>query len=150
MARKRAHPDQYGFAFDPPEMASEPAALAGLERQISIAVSEILKNDDRRREIIAAEMSVLLDEEVSRFMLDAYASKARDEHKVPASRFFALIAVTKRHDLLDRLLRHIGAGVLVGDEIHTARLGQIDRKIAELTAERKRVAGLAPIIREGK
>ena len=30
----------------------------------------------------------------------------------------------------------LGAAVLVGAEVHTARLGQIDRKIAELQAER--------------
>lgn len=150
MNKRPPHPDQFGFVFEAPQAASEPAELAGFERQISRAVSVMLKEDPRAREIIAAEMSVLLDEEVSRPMLDAYASPAREGHKVIMSRFLALVAVTNRYDLLDRLLRQIGAAVLVGEEVHTARLGQIDREIAHLQAERKKVSVRAPLIREGK
>ncbi len=149
MPTRTPHPNQFGFVFDAPQPASEPAELAGLERQVSRAVSAMLKDDVRPREVLAAEMSVLLDEEVSRYMLDAYASPARPEHKVPASRLFALVAVTNRFDLLDRILREIGAAVLVGDEVNTAYLGQIDRQIAQLQSKRKRIAAMAPIIKEG-
>jgi hypothetical protein len=92
-------------------------------------------------------MSILLDEEFNRPMLDAYASPARAEHKVPMSRFFALVLVTKRHDLLDPLMREIGAALLIGAEVKTARLGQIDREIARLREERQKVAVDAPLIR---
>lgn len=147
MGKRKVSPDQMGFVFDPPEVASMAAELAGLERLISGAVSDILHADSRSREAIAGEMSRLLDEDVSRAMLDAYASAAREGHKVPMSRFLALIAVTDRHDILDRLLRPIGAAVLVGEEVHTARLGHIDRAIAKLQAERKQIAGVAPLMR---
>lgn len=147
-SRARPHPNQLGFVFEAPRPASAPAELAGLERQISRAVGTILKEDDRAREVIAAEMSVLLEEDISRFMLDAYSSPARPEHKVPASRLLALVAVTNRFDMLDGLLRHVGAACLVGDEVHTALLGQIDRQIAALKAKRNQVAAKAPIIRE--
>lgn len=149
-SRTQPHPAQIGFAFDVPPPASEAADLAGLEQRISRAVARALKDDDRPRETIAAEMSVLLDEEVSGHMLNAYASPAREEHKVPMSRFMALIAVTDRFELLDMLVREIGAALLVGEEIHTARLGHIDRQIARLQLERKRIAGHAPIIGEGR
>lgn len=150
MPKARSNPAQLGFVFDPPSAAVEPAALAGFERQISRAVAQMLKEDERSREFIAAAMGELLDEDISRYMLDAYASAARPEHKVIASRFLALVAVTGRYDLLDRVLRHVGAAVLVGEEVHTARLGQIDRQISALQSERKRVAAMAPLIREGK
>ena len=149
MSKPRSHPAQLGFVFEVPTVASEPAELAGLERQISRAVSEMLKHDDRPREVIAAEVSVLLDEDFSKAMLDAYASPARDGHKVAMSRFLALVAVTKRHDVLDRIMRQIGAAVLVGEEIKTARIGQIDAQIARLTKERKGLAASAPLIRGG-
>ena len=103
----------------------------------------------RQREVIAAEMSVLLDEDVSRMMLDAYASPARAEHKVPMSRFFALVAVTGRHDLMDPLMREIGAGLLVGEEVLTARVGHVRQQIKELQAEMKRLEKSAPLIRSG-
>lgn len=129
--------------------ASEPAALAGLEARICRTVGTILNTDARSRERIAAEMSELLDEEISRAMLDAYASPARDGHKVPMSRMLALVAVCARHDLLDPLLREIGAAVLVGEEVHTARIGQIDAQIQRLNEERKRLKTTAPLIRGG-
>jgi hypothetical protein len=111
MGKRSATPDQLGFSFEPPVLATLPAALAGLERQVSEAASDILHGDERSREVIAAEMSRLLGEDVSRAMLDAYASPAREGHKVPMSRFLGLVAVTDRHDILDRLLRPIGAAL---------------------------------------
>lgn len=150
MGKRKTSTDQFAFTFDPPEPASMPAALAGLERQISRSVGEMLHHDPRSREVIAAEVSVLLDEEVSRAMLDAYSSAAREGHKVPFSRFLALVAVCERHDLLDHVVRQIGAAVLVGEEIHTARLGHIDREIARLRSERDAIKGRAPLIRGSK
>ena len=148
MGKRTATPvAQLGFVFDPPEPASMPAELAGLERQICRGVGTILQDEPRSRELIAAAMSELLDEDVSKAMLDAYASAAREGHKVPMSRFLALVAVCNRHDLLDLIVRQIGAAVLVGEEVHTARLGHIDRHIARLKAERHTIAGLAPMIR---
>jgi hypothetical protein len=138
VAKARAHPDQLGFAFTAPVPATGAAALAGLEQRISRCVGAMLNSDSRPRELLAAEMSILLDEEVSRAMLDAYSSPARDQHKVPMSRFLALVAVTQRHDLLDPLMREIGAALLIGEEVKTARLGQIERAMAMLEEERRK------------
>jgi hypothetical protein len=149
MPKARPHPDQLGFVFEPPAPATAEAALAGIEQRICRTVGVMLNSDRRSRERLAAEMSVLLDEEVSRAMLDAYSSPARTEHKVPMSRFLALVAVTGRHDLLDPLLREIGAAVLVGAEVHTARIGHIKQHIDQLRAEMKQLEGSAPLIRSG-
>lgn len=149
MVKAKPHPDQYGFVFEAPTVASAPAELAGLERQISRAAGEILNSDPRPRELLAAEISILLDEDVSRAMLDAYSSPAREGHKVIMSRFLALVAVTGRHDVLDRIMREIGAAVLVGEEVNTARIGQIDAQIARLNKERQRLKMTAPLIRGG-
>jgi hypothetical protein len=132
-----------------PAASRGPAALAGLEQRVCGIVGIILNSDERAREVIAAEMSVLLGEDVSRSMLDAYSSPARDGHKVPFSRLLALVAVTDRQDMLDPLMREIGAAVLVGEEVHTARIGHIDREIAKLKAERGKISGSAPLIRSG-
>lgn len=150
MPKAPAHPNQLGFTFAEPVARSGSAGLAGLEAMICTQVGSILASDSRPREIIAAEMSILLGEDVSKSMLDAYSSPARTEHRVPMSRFFALVLVTKRHDLLDPLLREIGAALLIGAEVKTARLGQIDREIARLRDEQKKLAADAPLIREGR
>lgn len=137
MPKARAHPDQMGFDFTAPAPAKGVAELAGLERQINALVGTVLASDPRPREVIAAEMSVLLDDTISKAMLDAYSSPARPDHKVPASRLFALLVVTDRQDLLDPIMRKIGAALLVGDEVRTARLGQVQQMIAQLQAEQR-------------
>jgi hypothetical protein len=147
MPKAKPHPGQLGFVFDAPPPATGAAALAGIEQRISRTVGSILNTEDRPREVIAAEMSVLLDEDVSRAMLDAYASPARIEHKVPMSRFLALVAVTGRQDLLDPLLREIGAALLVGEEVFTARIGHLRQQKSKIERELKALERQAPLIR---
>lgn len=132
-------PAQIVFTFDAPSPATNAADLAGLDRLIAASIARALRDDDRSREQIAAAMSELLGEEVTRFMLDAYASEARDNHNISAGRFLALIAVTSRHDILDHVLRRIGAAVLVGEEIATARAGHLRAAIKRLNEELKLV-----------
>ena len=147
MAKAKAHPDQLGFVFEAPKAPVGEAALAGLEQRVNRMVGSMLNSDERPREVIAAEMTVLLGEKVSRKMLDAYASPAREEHKVPFSRLLALVLVTKRHDLLDERMREAGMAVLFGDEVKTARLGDIKRRIAALKEEERAIERSSPVIR---
>ena len=149
MPKAKSHPDQFGFDFAAPSHASFPGALAGLERQVCGAVGTILNSELRSRAVIAAEMSELLGETVSADMLNAYASPAREGHKVILSRFLALVQVTTRHDVLDQLLRPIGAGLLVGEEVHTAQIGQVELHLAALQRKLRELKGKAPLIRGG-
>lgn len=150
MAKAKPHPNQIAFDFAPPPAPPTGlAALAGLDARICRTVGTILNGDERSRAVLAAEMSDLLDQSISKEMLDAYASPARHEHRVPMSRFWALLVVTGRQDLLDPLLREIGAALLVGEEVATARLGHLDREIEQLRAEKRRLQGSAPLLRTG-
>lgn len=141
--RPALHPDQLGFSFDVAPRPAREAGLAGLGRQAASAVSHALKDDDRSRDEIAGAVSAMLDQPVSKFMLDAYASEARDQHSIGVDRFLTLIAVTNRYDLLDALVRRIGATLLVGEEIYTARIGDIETRIARLQDELKAAKRLA-------
>jgi hypothetical protein len=145
--RPSLDPAQLGFTFEPPKPATSAAELAGLDRFIAAGVGRALKEDARSRGEIAWAMSELLAEEVSRWMLDAYASEARENHNISADRFLALIAVTNRFDILDATVRRVGAALLVGDEIKTAELGNIDRQIAALRQRRKSIEGSAPVVK---
>lgn len=146
MAKTRPSADQFAFTFDVPQPAVLPAALAGVDARTARTVAEMLKKDDRDRTVIAAEMSVLLSSDVTVNMLNAYASPAREEHNISFARMLALIAVTKRFDLLDRELRPIGAAVLVGDEIYTAEIGHIDSEIEKLLRRKKDLKRINPTI----
>lgn len=133
--RSATDPAQLGFTFDPPVPAIGEAELAGLERVIAARVAVALKEDDRSRFEIAGAMSALLDDEVSKAMLDAYAAESKETHNISAARLLALIAVTERFDLLDLLVRRIGAALLVGEELHAARLGHLRAQRARLDQE---------------
>lgn len=116
---------QMAFTFAAPKPAQHEGDLAGLDRVISSAVGHALKKDGRDRAVIAGHMSSLLCEDVSKHMLNAYASEAREEHAISAHRFLALIAATGRLDILDTVIARIGGRVLVGEEFHTARVGHL-------------------------
>ncbi len=83
-------PDEVVQRFEP-----ERVRTATLRARIARAVSETLKDCGRPREEIAAEMSAWLeDDEVTKNMLDAYASEARDRHNITYERLLALVHVT--------------------------------------------------------
>lgn len=137
--RPALDPSQLGFTFDPPTPAHDAADLAGIDRVIAAGVARGLREDDRSRHEIAGAMSSLLDEDVSKGMVDAYASEGRDKHNISAGRFLAFVAVTKRYDILDHVMRRIGAALLVGEEIVTARAGDLRCRIGEMQAELKAI-----------
>lgn len=144
---------QFAFSFDAPAPAQTESSLAGLDREASATVALMLKEDSRDRWTIAAAMSALLGEDVSKPMLDQYAAESKDGFNISFARMLALTAATSRFDLLDlldRLVRRTGAALLVGEEIKTAQLGHIDRQIARLRAERRSIESVAPLITGGR
>jgi hypothetical protein len=143
MAKRRASidPAQLGFTFDPPMPARSEADLAGLDRVVAASVAHAMNEDGRSRFEIAGAISSLLADDVTKLMLDAYASEAREGHNISAARLLALIAVTDRFDLLDALVRRIGAALLVGEELHAARLGHLQAQRARLDQEIKALRG---------
>ena len=84
--------------WEPPEVVrrfdEERVRTSTLRAKIARAVSETLRDCDRSRESIAAGMSDWLGEDVTKNMLDAYASEAREEHTIPYLRLLALVHVT--------------------------------------------------------
>lgn len=148
--RPALDPNQLGFSFDVPIVPKRDSDLYGLDRRVSSAVGLCLKDDERSREEIAGAMSALLGDEVTKGMLDAYASEAREGHSISFHRFLALIAVTRRHDILDKLSREIGAAVLVGEDLLTARLGDLRTRVSHFQKEIRELERRATPIGIGK
>ncbi len=78
---------------------------ATIQGKLALAVSKTLKHDGRSREEIAQAMSDLLGEEVSKNMLDAYASQARENYKLTPDRLWALIRATGDVRVVQELLK---------------------------------------------
>jgi hypothetical protein len=143
--------DQLAFTFEPGPTAHDEGGLAGFDRAVASAVSQILKDDPRSRFEIAGSMSALLGDEVSKAMLDAYSAEARESHNVSLGRFLALIAETQRYDVLDALCRRIGCRVVVGEEVLTVELGHIATQMERLRQREKVLRRVAPeITRAGR
>jgi hypothetical protein len=144
MGKRRAPLDSNQLSlFDAPVVSRGEAALAGLKKQTAAAVSTVLHEEIADRYEIAKRMSFLLDEEVSKLMLDGYSSPAREDHNIPAHRLLALIAVTGRLDVLDGLLRRAGFAALDEKELMLTQLGHLDRQMAEIKAKKREIERLA-------
>jgi len=81
-----------------------PVRTQDVSQTIAKAVSQTLADDGRSREDIAAAMSDYLSEQVSKAMLDAYASPARETHAISLERAIALMAVTRDARLIGEVL----------------------------------------------
>ncbi|MBI1407331.1 MAG: hypothetical protein GC145_14550 [Caulobacter sp.] len=143
-------PAQLALHLGVPERASSDGALAMLPRQTASAVANVLKGEPRNRFEVAGAMSALMDEDVSKLMLDAYASEARDAHRISFDRFLALVAATGRFDVLRQLVRLIGCDLLVGEEAFLARIGDLEARKRSIDSELRALKSVAePMAREG-
>jgi hypothetical protein len=101
--------------------------------QVSELVSEILKGSELDRYEIAAQMSRLSGDDVSKNMLDAWSSPARADHNLPLYRAALLEEVCSSHVLTNWLVNLRGGRVAYGREALDAELGRLERVAAEAT-----------------
>ncbi|MBX9594404.1 MAG: hypothetical protein K2X46_08580 [Roseomonas sp.] len=128
-------PPQPALAFD--ERAIRSTTLAA---RISRAVSVALRECGKPRGHVAREMSSYLGEEVSLPMLDAYASVARDQHRISVTRFIALAHATGDRRLLELLAEPIGLAVIDRKYLPLIELAAIREQEDELRKRRKALA----------
>lgn len=146
MGKAKRRLEQLGFDFEALTTPEGEAAMAGFEARTNVLVGEMLNSDGRDRYQLAAEVSKLLGEDISKAMLDAYSSPAREDHRVPHSRLAAIIAVTGRYDLFDHHCRQFGCAVVTGRAMDTVELGHLEQEKRQIEARmrelRKRPSSL--------
>lgn len=99
MVRTRGdHQTMELLEWQPPEVVKryeeQAVRASSLRSRIAHAVSQSLKDCELTRDDVAYRMSEWLGEDVSKNMLDAYASEAREEKSIPFLRILALAHVT--------------------------------------------------------
>lgn len=112
--------------------------------QVSELVSEMLKAADVDRYEVAVRMSRLSGDDVSKAMLDAWASPARLDHNLPFYRAALLEEVCASHVLTNWLVALRGGRVAYGREALLAELGRLERtrdEAGRLARELKRRMG---------
>lgn len=95
--------------------------------QVSELVGVILKESPDDRYEIAAQMSRLSGDEISKHMLDAWSSPARADHNIPLYRAPLLEEVCHSHVFTDWLVHLRGGRVAYGKEALAAQYGKLQQ-----------------------
>lgn len=95
--------------------------------QVSEIVSDMLKASGHERCEIAAQMSKLSGDDISKAMLDAWSSPARIDHNLPFYRAALLEQVCESHLLTDWQVEIRGGRVNYGRDALLAELGRMER-----------------------
>lgn len=125
------------FLVPRPERPSPGSANYAFE--VSNLTSEMLKESPLDRWEIAAQMSRLSGDDVSKNIIDAWASPGRPDHNMPIYRLPLLEDVLSTHALTDWLVSKRGGQVAYGKDVLNAKLGrmigmkkQLDAQIREM------------------
>lgn len=119
--------------FEIPQPVSAMPGHGNYSVQVSELVSDVLKSTDLDRYEVAARMSRLSGDDVSKNILDAWSSPARLDHNLPLYRVALLEEVCESHLLTDWLVRLRGGRVAYGREALDAELGRLERVAADAT-----------------
>lgn len=109
------------------------ASIAGkVCRGVSVALKEAAQRG-RSRDQVAQAMSDFLGADISKNMLDAYASQAREEHIINVVRFIALVHATKDRRLLEMIAEMFGWSVIERKYLPLIELAAVREKEDELS-----------------
>jgi len=139
MPRHTGQPDL--LDWQPPQPVArfpeEQVRAATFAARLSRAVAAALHDAEDCRETIAARMSAFLGERVSPAMLDAYASQAREDHKISVPRFLALLHATRDRRLLELLAEPMGWAVIERRHLPLIEVAAIREREDELRRHRE-------------
>lgn len=109
---------------------------------VSELVAAVLKESPVDRYEIAAQMSRLSGDDVSKYMLDAWSSPARCDHNIPFYRVPLLEEVTQTHAFTDWLVHQRGGRVAYGREALAAEYGKLSRIHDRVNADLRKLKKL--------
>ncbi len=100
-------------------------------------LSAILKQSPKSRYEIAARMSELLDEEISKNMIDSWTAESRRGWRFPFEFTAAFETACESYQLTELLAQKRGCKILVGEEVLLAELGKLESMEADLKERKK-------------
>jgi len=117
---------------------SPPAGSMDIDRAFREAVSASVKACPLSRYGVAARMSELLGQEITKSMLDSWTAESKENHRFPAIFLPAFCTATGSREPLALLGRLTGAFVLPGPEALRSEIQRLDEEIAIKRRERKK------------
>lgn len=128
--------DLFSQPVVPTPMPAQPGAM-DFSKQIAHALSAALKDCPLDRYEVAAQMSRLMDRQISKNMLDAWSAESREMHNISLASAIVFDVATNGHALLNLFALIRGCRVMVGRDALLAELGRIDQIEADIAARRK-------------
>ncbi len=110
---------------------------ASIGAKICRGVSVAMTESEFSRDQIAARMSDFLGQRISRNVLDAYSSEAREDHVINVVRYIALIHATSDRRLLEMLAEMFGWCVVERRHLHLIELAHVQEAEDKLRRQRK-------------
>ncbi|WP_085919059.1 hypothetical protein [Halomonas sp. CSM-2] len=110
--------------------------------QVSELVGVVLKDCPVDRYEVAAQMSRLSGDDVSKHMLDAWSSPGRCDHNIPFYRIPLLEEVCQSHAFTDWIVHLRGGRVAYGREALAAEYGKRQQMLEKLKGEMKELKRL--------
>lgn len=114
--------------FDAPKPAPEVACSMDYRATVAHVLAEMLRGAPGDRYDVAAQVSRLTGKDVSKYMLDAYTSEAREEFNLPAWLIGPLEVACRSHALTHWLAGIRGGRLLVGEEALMHDLARWEQK----------------------
>lgn len=133
-----AQPDLLGWTEPQTALAFDEGEVRGasVAARMARAVAVALKDCGKPRRQVAQQMSDFLGEDVSPAMIDAYASVAREAHRISLPRFLALVHVTGDRRLLQMLADQMGWAVVEKRHLPLIEIAMIREKEDDLKRRR--------------
>jgi hypothetical protein len=123
--------------FEIPMPASRLPGELAMGTQIRHLISDLLKQSPQSRYEIAARMSELTGEEISKHQLDSWTAESRSGWRFPLEYLPALEVALESHALTQWVGTVRGCKVLVGREAIDTEMGKIKRQQLELARREK-------------
>lgn len=139
---KRVKDTQTLDIFEVPVPVTPTPGSGNYAAQVSELVGAVLKDCPVDRYEVAAQMSRLSGDEVSKHMLDAWSSPARADHNIPLYRVPLLEEVCHSHAFTDWLVHQRGGRVAYGREALAAEYGKRQQMLEKLKHDMKELKRL--------
>jgi len=118
--------------------STPPSGSLDIDRLFRECVSEALKSCPLSRYQVAARMSELTGQDITKSMLDSWTAESKEQHRFPAIFLPAFCEATGSREPIRLLGQPIGAYVLPGPDVLRAEIKRIEDDIARKQCEKKK------------
>jgi hypothetical protein len=119
-------------------MISRPAGSFDIDRQLRAAISEALKHCPLSRWQVAARMSELTGQEITKAMLDSWTAESKENHRFPAIFLPAFCEASGCNEPLIMMGKLVGMFVMPGPEALRAEIHRIEEEISKKQNDKRK------------